>query len=178
VRNDSTGHYSKAMRLTTGGRATTLLPPRWAVVGWFIFVLFLAGYYVWRANHIRMIPKFKILDVVHCQETATEQPEEMKLYVQIVPQCLTDAAVEKCRGHLLRVHKRHTDDGEWILTQMNEPLFGDGKNYDEDKDFKDIASSQHTLPQIISYQTRPVAFCGQSVVEPGSAVAARSPQTC
>jgi hypothetical protein len=38
------------------------LPKNWAVVLWFIVAWSLAGYYVWRAVHVRFIPKLKIAE--------------------------------------------------------------------------------------------------------------------
>ena len=96
-------------------------PPEW--VNWtaVVLALFVAGYYTWRADHIRLVPKFSVNGPV-IQPTETEDPNVMKLYVQIVPECTTEAPVEECQARLLRVWKRHMDNEEWSLTSMNAPL--------------------------------------------------------
>jgi hypothetical protein len=96
--------------------------PEW--VNWtaVLVALFFAGYYVWRAYHLRLIPKFAVTELI-VQPTKTEDPKSMNLFVQIIPECLTDAPVHECRGQLLRVCKRYTDSEEWVVTGMNAPLF-------------------------------------------------------
>lgn len=88
----------------------------------FVVAMFVAGYFVWRADHVRLIPKFEITEVL-AQVTETDDPNTPSLYVQMIPRCLTEAPVYECRGHLLRVSKRLTPEDEWKLTDMNAPLF-------------------------------------------------------
>jgi hypothetical protein len=98
-------------------------PPTW--VNWLaVFIaLFLAGYYVWRADHLRFIPRLEISRKVFIQEAETNDPSNPTIYIQIVPKCLTEAPVHGCQGHLLRVYKQLCFETDWTLTQMNSPLF-------------------------------------------------------
>jgi hypothetical protein len=97
-------------------------PSRW-LLGWVVAWVFLvAGYYVWRPYHVRLVPKFEVAEVI-AQETDTENPNVFNLFVQIVTKCLTEAPVHGCRGHLQRVWHRDRDDGDWVLTSMNAPEF-------------------------------------------------------
>jgi hypothetical protein len=102
---------------------TLYFAPSRLFLAWFcVWIVLVAGYYIWRADHIRLIPKFAVTELI-VQPTETEDPNSMNLYVQIIPECLTDAPVHECRGRLLRVCKRHSDSGEWVVTGMNAPLF-------------------------------------------------------
>jgi hypothetical protein len=100
-------------------------PPAWVVATYFFFVMFVAGYLVWRADHARLLPQIAIKKF-HLQRTPIHYMDQLTrmtadcIYVQLEPSCLTDAPVEECRGHLLRVLHR-VDNGEWELTEMNEP---------------------------------------------------------
>jgi hypothetical protein len=89
----------------------------------FIFVaaMFVAGYYAWRANHLRMVPVLGIKES-HIQETPTSNPNERRAYIQLVPTCLTEVPVNECRGHLLKVCKWSERNKEWQTTELNEPL--------------------------------------------------------
>jgi len=111
--------------------AIALLQPKaWVVVLYFMFVLVLAGYFAWRADHIRLMPQFEILRNVHIQNTPNfddaGRVRGRSIYVQLEPRCLTDAVVEHCQGHLLRIlHKYPTgvvDSDKWEPTEMNESL--------------------------------------------------------
>jgi len=87
-----------------------------------VTALFFAGYYLWRADHVRLLPQLSIGRVV-VQETPTDATGERRaVFVQIEPICMGDAPVEECRGHLLRVYRRYLGENEWTLTQMNERL--------------------------------------------------------
>jgi predicted membrane metal-binding protein len=85
-------------------------PPNPRLILAFIAAMFVAGYYAWRAEHIRLVPKFTIREA-KIQPTETESPTEMNMFIQIIPTCLTEAPVIECRGRLLRVcHRRGNDD--------------------------------------------------------------------
>jgi hypothetical protein len=97
-------------------------PSRW-LLGWVVAWVFLvAGYFVWRAYHVRLVPRFQVTEII-AQETDTENPDVFNLFVQIVTKCLTEAPVHGCQGHLLRVWHRDNDEDDWVLTSMNAPLF-------------------------------------------------------
>jgi hypothetical protein len=96
-------------------------PPAWINWSAVLFALLIAGYFVWRADHVRLIPLLGIAGVF-VKEVPTNLPGMRRVYVQILPKCLTEATAEACVGHLLRVYKRFSSEEEWILTDINEPL--------------------------------------------------------
>jgi len=79
--------------------------PEW--VNWTaVLVAFVAGYHVWRTDHVRLIPEFEVKQFVE-QSTPVlfgGRPIGTAIYFQLVPKCLTDANVEECRGFLTAVH--------------------------------------------------------------------------
>lgn len=71
--------------------------PEW--VNWtaVLVALFVAGDYVWRADHVRLIPQFEVKQFV---EPSTPvlfggRPIGTAIYFQLVPKCWTDANVEE-----------------------------------------------------------------------------------
>ena len=86
-----------------------------------VVALFFAGYYVWRADHLKLIPKLEVKRFC-LQRTRTTDPNEFRVYVQVIPECLTKAPVNGCLGKLLRVRKRSAPNVEWETTELNEPL--------------------------------------------------------
>jgi hypothetical protein len=95
-------------------------PPTWTIAVYLAGVMLVAGYYTWRADHVRLVPRFEIKNV--CTEpTPTSDPKESRVYIQVLPECLTEAPVNECQGHLVRVRKWSNADG-WRETQINEPL--------------------------------------------------------
>jgi hypothetical protein len=96
-------------------------PSRW-ILGWVVaFVFLIAGYYTWRPLHVRLTPKFKV-DKITAQLTPTNIVDDEKIYLQVVPECLSDAPVEGCHGTLLLVSTWNPATNRWIPTQMNAPL--------------------------------------------------------
>src|SRR5271157_521810 len=93
--------------------------PTLYIVLFFGGALMLAGYYTWRADHIRLIPKLDFHPQVITEIVPTLGGEKA-LYVQVLPRCLTDTPVEHCQGHLLRVLK--LVGGSWESTLLNQPL--------------------------------------------------------
>jgi hypothetical protein len=93
------------------------------LVNWLALVgaVFLAGYYLWRADHTRLLPQLEVATTAHLQETPVEQSGERRIFVQIEPQCVTDSPVTECLGHLLRVY-HCWKEGEWDLTNLHERL--------------------------------------------------------
>jgi hypothetical protein len=87
-----------------------------------VTALFFAGYYLWRADHIRLVPKLKA-DSVHAQETPTNFETVRAIFIQVELRCLTEVAVHECRGHLVRVYKKYMDQDRWEPTEMNESLY-------------------------------------------------------
>jgi hypothetical protein len=95
-------------------------PTNHSLIVVFVIAMFVAGYYAWRAVYIRLQPKFKVEKII-AQRTETENSSVMKIYLQVLPECLTDAPVKKCHGRLLLVSQRN-NRGEWVPTEMNSPL--------------------------------------------------------
>jgi hypothetical protein len=98
-----------------------LPPPTWAVIPIFVCGLYLAGYYAWRAEYVRLLPKIAVRQVLS-QTTITATPGLEATYVQLLPFCLTDAPIEGCEGHLLAVHTWSTTHVRWEPTAFDEPL--------------------------------------------------------
>ena len=96
-------------------------PPVWAIALYLVAVMFISGYYAWRADHIRLMPKFEIREF-RVQENPTTDPNLIQVYVQVIPKCLTEAVVTECSGRLLRVYKRDSDQNNWESTAANEPV--------------------------------------------------------
>jgi hypothetical protein len=90
----------------------------------FVAAMFVAGYYAWRADHVRLIPKFEIREF-RIQPTpttdATGRISGSSIWIQLVPKCLTEAEVANCQGHLQRVCKWSNAEG-WLETELNETL--------------------------------------------------------
>jgi hypothetical protein len=96
-------------------------PPARYIAFYLVAALFVAGYYTWRSDHIRLIPQFEIKDS-EIQENPTTDSNQVQVYVQVVPKCLTDAGVKECKAYLLRVYKRHNNQDNWQPTELNEPM--------------------------------------------------------
>ena len=78
-------------------------------------VLF-AGYYVWRAYHIRLIPQLALADI-----TVTRLPPSAptQKFVQITAQCTTEETINDCRGQLLKVMRWSPRQAQWEPTQVD-----------------------------------------------------------
>jgi hypothetical protein len=109
---------------------TLYYSPPWALLGWAVALGFLvAGYAAWRSDHVRLIPKFSVMTLCPPNETDTNVPSVTNLFVQIIPECLTDAPVHGCRARLLQVSKRFEESENWRVTSMDSPLFLDWDYY-------------------------------------------------
>jgi hypothetical protein len=87
----------------------------------FISGALLAAYYAWRASYARFIPGLRIEKfIVH--QTPTDHANVKRSYIQILPECLSDAPIAECRGYLLRVWKRKNLASKWEGTPLNQPL--------------------------------------------------------
>ncbi|MGB6715479.1 MAG: hypothetical protein WBE47_00865 [Candidatus Acidiferrales bacterium] len=94
-------------------------PPTWVNVTAVGIALFLAGYYVWRADHVRLMPKLG-LNAPVIVDTTTNVAQLSRRFVQIPATCLTQTRLENCGGQLLRVWR--WVDNDWQPTQVDEPL--------------------------------------------------------
>jgi hypothetical protein len=80
--------------------------------------LVLAGYYLWRADHLRLMPKLGLQD---CAPQFTPgEPGQVKVYLHILPECLTDQSIEECEGYLVGVWKY--SETTWIKTEPSETV--------------------------------------------------------
>ncbi len=68
-------------------------------------------------------PEIRCTKLCPANETDTEDANQTNLFIQIIPECLSDAPVHGCRARVLQVSKRFEDDDEWQLTNMDSPLF-------------------------------------------------------
>jgi hypothetical protein len=84
----------------------------------FVLAMFVAGYYAWRGDHIRLIPRLEIKTIALQENPVNDARGTRRIYVQVIPECLTDAPVSKCTAHLVRVYKRYTERDDWELTDV------------------------------------------------------------
>jgi hypothetical protein len=125
-------------------------PPRW--VNWVVVlcVLFTSGYYVWRADHVRLLPKFDIRDW-HIEETPTVdgagKPSGKSIYVQLLPKCLSGAEVEECQAYLLGVSAL-SKDSVWIPTAMNERVILGWSNVKDEEGFSNMTLHPGIEPRL------------------------------
>jgi hypothetical protein len=78
----------------------------------------LAGYHIWRVNHLRLLPKLEFSTDIFVQEVRQNSGELVR-WIQVLPRCLTASPVDECVGRLLRV--RMPDNGG-ATALFNEPL--------------------------------------------------------
>jgi hypothetical protein len=96
-------------------------PPTAAKVLFVFGAAFLAGYYAWRSDHMRLLPKLAV-EKIETVVAPISGSEHAYFYIQLVPRCLTQSPVAECQGTLLRVKKKHGDESEWSDTVLDEPL--------------------------------------------------------
>jgi hypothetical protein len=89
-------------------------------LSYLLLVVFLTGYYLWREEYVRLQPCFKVEKII-AQRTDTEAPTVTRIFLQVLPECLTDAPVLECRARLLLVSQLD-GSGNWTPTEMNSPL--------------------------------------------------------
>jgi hypothetical protein len=98
------------------------------IVNWLAIVgaLFLAGYYLWRADHIRLIRQIAVGDVrvivTPTRNAVTGEPAADQAYVQVGVRCDSDVSIKECSGKLLSVDRWNAVSGEWEPTAFDEPL--------------------------------------------------------
>jgi hypothetical protein len=88
----------------------------------FVSAALVAGYYAWRADHVRLIPKLEFGDVRVVQTPTTiipfGQPGPNRVVAQILVSSLT--TMTDCRGYLRRVWLWAGND--WVPTPVDESL--------------------------------------------------------
>lgn len=77
----------------------------------------LAGYHIWRADHLRLIPGIKLEEI---RQASARAKDVNRNYIQLVVGCATEAPIEECRGRLLHVWRWSGDD--WKQIEPNRPL--------------------------------------------------------
>jgi hypothetical protein len=98
--------------------ATLVWSPSWRALGYVIaLVVFVAGYQLWRAYHLRLIPKLEIGDI-RMKYAATGVPNQKRIFAQILIKCATEGSVENCTGQLIGVSKLVND--KWEPTKIDE----------------------------------------------------------
>jgi hypothetical protein len=101
-------------------------PPSWWITLFYaVWVVIVAGYFVWRPNHIRLMPKLGVGDISMVY-AVTGVPDQKRRYVQVLIKCETEGPIKNCRGQLLPISKWIKDserhDGKWETTHINETL--------------------------------------------------------
>jgi hypothetical protein len=91
------------------------------VVLFFVFALVLTAFWSWQALYVRLVPRVRVKRTA-VETTVTDKPGVRCSYIQIIPEVLSDAPIEECRGSLLRVWKRAPESTHWQPTLLNEPL--------------------------------------------------------
>ena len=82
----------------------------------FVAAMFVAGYYAWRADHIRLTPKLEVKQFTRQQtDTFGENGRRngWSEYLQLLPHCLTEANVEACRGLLTSIEMLDGFSNSW-----------------------------------------------------------------
>jgi hypothetical protein len=92
-----------------------------ALITSFVVAAIVSGYFVWRAEYIKTVPRFVIERAGVQQTTSILQTRPIVTnWIQIHPKCLTEARVNGCEGHLIRIYKKATPQSNWIETAFNE----------------------------------------------------------
>jgi hypothetical protein len=104
------------------GILTLYYAPSRSVLGWLVaWIILVAGYFVWRADHVWLIPKLT-LGPLYLTYSNPKGPDasERRRFVQILVEAITESPIEDCRGQLLRVSK--WSDAKWEPTRIDESL--------------------------------------------------------
>ena len=88
-------------------------PPLWINITAVGLALFLAGYYVWRADHIQLIPGVRIAGTKYKSTPFinARHDRDHRTFSQVVVRCLEKSPVYECVGRLQRVERLR--DNEW-----------------------------------------------------------------
>jgi hypothetical protein len=97
-------------------------PAWWITLIYGLWLVVVAGYFLWRPNHVRFIPNIKITRALQ-QETPVMDKGiavDYRTVIQLELKCMSDAPVYECVGYLQRV--RFLSDDGWKPTALNESL--------------------------------------------------------
>ena len=89
-----------------------------------VVALFFAGYYLWRADHIRLLPKCEIKQWTTLTTETLDEGRHINgwsIYYQLIPKCLSEANVEECHGVLTSIEMWDEFQRDWE-TKDNEAL--------------------------------------------------------
>lgn len=131
------------------------------LVNWLAIIgaLFLAGYYLWRADHIRLIPQLSIA-ATRLQEMLIPvnnvRGHDVQIFCQIVPKCLTESPVYECRGHLKEVRRWAVD--RWQVTDLGPLVLRWANTHEQEISLHPGAENVLNLC-FITYSTQQVAPC-------------------
>jgi hypothetical protein len=98
--------------------------PTWAIVSFFVWALFVAGYHAWRTDHVRLKPKIRAhgtRQVSRALVNSAGMITGYRIFCQVVMACLTDAPVYECTGHLQRI-ERWTNENHWEDSGLDQSL--------------------------------------------------------
>jgi hypothetical protein len=90
--------------------------PPWRVTSLCLMgLIFISGYYLWRADHVRLLPRFAAVDFV--RNDARTVDGHYSSYFQVLPKCLTAASIEECVGFLTSIEMQDAKSGEWRIVE-------------------------------------------------------------
>jgi len=102
------------------------VPPTWAIATFLTCAMLIAGYYTWRADHVRLVPRLIVGDarIISTPTTnmRTGEAGADRVFAQIEIQNPTDTTLADCRGHLLRVMRWSEAAQCWESTAVDESL--------------------------------------------------------
>lgn len=91
----------------------------------------ISGYYVWRADHIRLVPGIKAVDTKHAGTETFHQWEGAgyRTFSQVILKCVSEAPVYECTGRLQRACRFNS--GQWEDIDIDSGLVLQWSNEDQ-----------------------------------------------
>ena len=120
--------------------------------GWAVAWVFLvAGYYVWRTDHVRLVPKLAVRGT-RLQDTPVTingSVYDHRTFVQLLPTCLTQAPVYECVAYLQKVERLNEDGWKDTALDKNLILNWAGEQHPQSEQPLNIFFIQHKTNQIV-----------------------------
>jgi hypothetical protein len=92
-----------------------------ALLFYLAVIAFVAGYYIWRADHAFLVPTIGLAEpAFRFHDSSTLDQSIQRRYLQILPVCASDASVEECQGYLQGI-KRWNGKG-WVPTEYDHAM--------------------------------------------------------
>jgi hypothetical protein len=93
-------------------------PSGWITLIYALWIIFVSGYFLWRADHLRLIPQLDVIGTrfEDMQIALNEHLGEVRTFCQLVPKCKTESPVYECTGHLMQV--RRWSRNAWEITDL------------------------------------------------------------